>query len=928
MKNTIIICCFLLTLSVYSQNEQKYSAVNSALFLYTVDDVHVNPPIKYNNGKNIISPDPTHYPWEAKLENGMPNVIMDNNGNLAIYISCFLVHSEVPYSKVGAFVYTNNTSDINNWKRPDAGLYWYNSAGKTVDEKISPVPGTGFQSSNIVAVDIESVGIYDDYETTNKPIKLIYLPQRESDNKMLAGYEMDRSFTSSGILSDFSKMKNDRKTQQKEFVFKFINGDTHMNYLKQNGKYYFVSRVNAKRSSLKAGETLPFTTDPRVRYRRETITEVGSSLVSKNVDFNIILDMSDSKWEPYSVQPFKLPGFEKDIWWGIVTAFGTRADETVANRQRTELAVSCDGITWKYLKPGVPFLDNGTDPQSDDHGCINMAKPVINTKFAPTSSPLDMYYFYAASRQLHVSERNSGISLAIGKYGKMAGLYAGQTEKIFYSMNPVLNPDVEVNDMPKFSISNAFRHGTEFYPYILGDITDDPRGKTLSQMTSYVALTLYAYDSTKAHGQGTYLGGTLGSSHQGTTVISDDYEAVGFTKGGIEGNSKNGILNFLRDYSKAHPTVIVSIKDFPDIPVVLEGRVKNATFYGVKFKDNANSNHFVLDVTATSEFKKNDYWSYAPTDPQHPCHTESFSNLKELPNQKLPVNRETGSIALKVTPQSSTNLQTIMRMYGDDNNNITLYYNPSGNLQYAMQKDGTLFASMVIYPPTGKTFSGHETIITVEAVKKADQKYGKTATSEEVLTFRVSCPAIGVNSTVQQPILWNWKHSAGSITPSDSANARAFAYLDFASFVAGMDKITVGGKNENCDVPFLGSISRVEVAEKLPTGKSDFWTEPGNNSMQEATGNKEVFSNNTISVYPNPVRKGESLFVQINAPMDTSVEIWLSDLSGKKIWERKYALISGNGKKSCDLYGLLPGFYTLLVKAGSICTVQKILIVE
>lgn len=89
MRKIIFLCCSIISFSVFAQNEQKYSAVNPALFLYSTEDVYINPPMKYNDGRNIISPDPTHYPWEDKLENGMPNVIMDNNGNLAIYISCF-----------------------------------------------------------------------------------------------------------------------------------------------------------------------------------------------------------------------------------------------------------------------------------------------------------------------------------------------------------------------------------------------------------------------------------------------------------------------------------------------------------------------------------------------------------------------------------------------------------------------------------------------------------------------------------------------------------------------------------------------------------------------------------------------------------------------------------------------------------------------
>ena len=42
-----------------AQKEKKYSAVNPALFLYKTEDVYINPPVKYNNGKNLIKPNPT-----------------------------------------------------------------------------------------------------------------------------------------------------------------------------------------------------------------------------------------------------------------------------------------------------------------------------------------------------------------------------------------------------------------------------------------------------------------------------------------------------------------------------------------------------------------------------------------------------------------------------------------------------------------------------------------------------------------------------------------------------------------------------------------------------------------------------------------------------------------------------------------------------
>lgn len=35
----------------------------------------------------------------------------------------------------------------------------------------------------------------------------------------------------------------------------------------------------------------------------------------------------------------------------------TEGDVEVQHKQRTELAISNDGINWKYLKPGIPFLD-------------------------------------------------------------------------------------------------------------------------------------------------------------------------------------------------------------------------------------------------------------------------------------------------------------------------------------------------------------------------------------------------------------------------------------------------------------------------------------------------------------------------------------------------------------------------------------------
>lgn len=71
-------------------NNVRYSSINPALVVYTSSDVYINQPTKYMGGSHIISPSPIIHPWEEHLENGMPNVVVDNEGNTSIYISSFI----------------------------------------------------------------------------------------------------------------------------------------------------------------------------------------------------------------------------------------------------------------------------------------------------------------------------------------------------------------------------------------------------------------------------------------------------------------------------------------------------------------------------------------------------------------------------------------------------------------------------------------------------------------------------------------------------------------------------------------------------------------------------------------------------------------------------------------------------------------------
>lgn len=102
---------------------------------------------------------------------------------------------------------------------------------------------------------------------------------------------------------------------------------------------------------MKQGEIPPFKPwDPRKRFRRELIAEIGGQIKTSNLEYEVALDMSNLLWEPYSLQSFQLPGFENDIQWGIVTMYGTDYNPTVEMIQRTELAFSVDGKTLEICK--------------------------------------------------------------------------------------------------------------------------------------------------------------------------------------------------------------------------------------------------------------------------------------------------------------------------------------------------------------------------------------------------------------------------------------------------------------------------------------------------------------------------------------------------------------------------------------------------
>lgn len=160
--------------------------------------------------------------------------------------------------------------------------------------------------------------------------------------------------------------------------------------------------------------------------------------------------------------------------------------------------------------------------------------------------------------------------------------------------------------------------------------------------------------------------------------------------------------------------------------------------YGIKFNKGKGSDEASLDLTAPSNYEGGNLWSYIPATPSSPYSTQDFGHLVRLPNQKMPVDKTMGSIAVKLTPVSGTSQQAVLRLYGTDNDDIGIYYNSSGAFQYEMRKDGIPFANMTIAPPTGKSFANKEVILTFEAVKNTDRKYAKSQKKNLLsLGFRV-----------------------------------------------------------------------------------------------------------------------------------------------------------------------------------------------
>ena len=176
-----------------------------------------------------------------------------------------------------------------------------------------------------------------------------------------------------------------------------------------------------------------------------------------------------------------------------------------------------------------------------------------------------------------------------------------------------------------------------------------------------------------------------------------------------------------------------------------------------------------------------------------------------------------------------------MKIYGDANNYIAIYYTTSNEFQYTMVKEGEKHLDMIIAPPAGETFNDKSVQLTIEAVDLEDRKYMSSYT-ENTSVMRLKCEQLKYEEAIEQEIIWNFRRD--NPTPVDSCYARGYAHLPFMAYVGSLEKITVGGDSEACTHKFLGNINKIQIADKLPAGNDDFWpTMISNNDVFADTKN-------------------------------------------------------------------------------------------
>ncbi|NJO00493.1 MAG: T9SS type A sorting domain-containing protein [Bacteroidia bacterium] len=775
---------------------------------------------------------------------------------------------------------------------------------------------------------------------------------------------------------------------QAYFRVPFVNGDTHHNIYQVGDSYHLISRIRINSSDVNAGDNTPLT--PRGstnniytnQIRRKVLAEIGSTYLTDTPEHSlyIALDAYDDYIEPYSILVEKLPGFEQDMYWGLVEGFNRDKKGSNGNKHLThfdtrwvELAISSDGKTWRWLKPGYEnaILPNGPRLNDPDHGDISPSPAIFNTKFHTTlgDHPLRPYYFYKSSQYKHgdAGSELSGVSLARGAFGKLAGLRSDGPSGHFYSPNPVSSDGKISLEQTIFLKLGELLTG--FDRQDIGTIADADPANSLA--ASHLIVRAYQAGATHGAGEILYQARNTGAvAYQSDRQASTWHDPRFGTYQHDPSDYKAGVMNYLSSRA-AQGTPVWSLKQ-EEVKITLEAFCEGkTTLYGFKLPG--------LQTEVTSEYQplSEPAWTNIPGVPLSGTHSALFGRWEDfeepincgylrlpyhealLPNE-VPIEEfKQGAISFRVRPYDQGGKQYIYTMHKDDSNYVALYYENNG-YHYEIIRRGNAVANIV--------WEGDRRIVTYK-----DSLFRYLYLHVEDPSFNANTATISISTNIQdrdengnfytvlrvvpdggQPK----EHRSTLLTTPTTGEERVnhtrsqiAEYLLFSSLVPGLDKITIGGfpNSESDEGPcvkgFNGFIYGVEYSSSL-NGDGVFW------KPEDIQENEEAFqelqdmidqeyqnshqaaltivedkspSGFEYQVYPNPAT--ERINFRFNLPEPQWMQAAIYNAQGEKVLDIcNWELNAGTQLYHLDANTLTKGIYILKVQTASEVTDTKFVI--
>ena len=326
-------------------------------------------------------------PWEPRIDNGYPNVILDNDGIYHCYYTLFVIdpsssstprekRNEVPYSTKNRHVglaYARSKDGI-RWEKPNLGV----------------VDFEGSKENNLIMRNIAGTGIL--YEPTDPdPNKRFKLITRKEDNKKMAV-----AFSADGI--HFSPLEEWKENSP------ILGADCHNSVFKDSrtNQYILTTRLWASNFRVLA--------------------------ISRSDDFIHWSPMEEViRGQGYDEQTYSMTVFEyNDIYFGLASIY-KQGDNSVMDFDtlNLELYWSTNLTEWNKAVPENNILiPSGAGREKYLDGEFDSA-----TIFASSMTAGDNRIYYTGGKGRHRGWRETGLGLAYIEKDKLVGMVARDPNK-------------------------------------------------------------------------------------------------------------------------------------------------------------------------------------------------------------------------------------------------------------------------------------------------------------------------------------------------------------------------------------------------------------------------------------------------------------------------------------------------------------------